>query len=186
MAELASYSKQRRGEVRYGSPGPGSVLHLGVEWFQSVTGTEMIHIPYRGGGPMMQALVAGTVDLVLTSADFAKNFGETGKLKALAQADKKRHPLLPNVPTTADAGFPDLQVVSWFGILGPAKLPRPIADRLATEIQELLKDEELLKKMELVGTAPAYRGGESFTQFIGDEAKKWDRIVKDAKIPLQD
>jgi tripartite-type tricarboxylate transporter receptor subunit TctC len=186
MAELVAYAKSRPGEVRYGSPGPGTVLHLGVEWLESQTGIQMTHVPYRGGGPMMQGVVAGEVHLSMTSPDFARNFMDAGKLKTLAQADRKRHVLLPDVPTTAEAGFPDLQVVAWFGIVGPAGMPKAIVDRLAREIEIVLKDPNLKTRMETVGSDPAFLGPDDYTKLIADEHQKWAKIVADAKIPLQD
>jgi tripartite-type tricarboxylate transporter receptor subunit TctC len=173
MAELIAYAKSKPGEVRYGSPGPGTVLHLGLEWLQSKTGIQLTHVPYRGGGPMMQGVVASEVQLVLTSPDFARNLMDAGKLKTLAQADLKRHVLLPDVPTTTDAGFPDLQLVAWFGIVGPANMPKAIVERLAREVEIVLRNPDLKTRMEAVGSAPAYLGPDAYGKLIADEHQKW-------------
>jgi tripartite-type tricarboxylate transporter receptor subunit TctC len=186
MAELVAYAKSRPGSIRYGSPGPGTVLHLGLEWLQSMAGIEMTHVPYRGGAPMMQGVVAADVELVLTSADFASTFMEAGKLKILAQADRKRHVLLPDVPTTAEAGFPDLQVVAWFGVLGPRGMEQSIVNRLTSELEIILKDQDLGARLEKVGASAAYLPPNDFSKFIAEERKKWGTIVDNAKIPLQD
>jgi tripartite-type tricarboxylate transporter receptor subunit TctC len=186
LAELVKYAKANPNGVRYGSGGVGSLLHLGVEQLVSSTGTQMIHVPYKGGGPMMQDIVAGQVELVVTSTDFTKRFVDSGQLKALAVADTTRHPLIPNVPTTAEAGMPDLLVVSWFGILGPPALPRPIVDRVGKELAIVMDDASLKERLLQVGATAAYQPADEYARHIADEQRRWTRLVKDSNIPLQD
>ena len=186
FAELIAYAKSKPGAIRYGSPGVGTSLHLGVEWLMSATGTDMLHVPYKGGGPMMTGIVAGEVDLVMTSPDFAKRYQDSGHMKVLAQADKTRHVLLPNSPTTAEVGFPDIQVVSAFAFLAPAGLPRPIVDRIARELGPILQDATLKERLLQVGATAAYLPPNDLSKLIAEEFQRSTRIVKDARIPLQD
>ncbi|MFN0306055.1 MAG: Bug family tripartite tricarboxylate transporter substrate binding protein [Burkholderiales bacterium] len=186
LAELIAYAKAKPGGIRYGSAGVGTTLHLGIELLQALTGTEMVHVPYKGGAPMMADIVAGQIELVLTSADFAKKFADSGHLRVLAQADTRRHALLPNAPTTTEVGQPELQAVSWFGVFGPAGLPKPIVDRVAKELSTVLQDPVLGERMTLVGANVRYVPPEGIAKLITDDTAKWGRVVRDAKIPLQD
>lgn len=186
LREFIAYAKSKPGAVRYGSAGVGTTLHLGIEHLQALAGLDMIHVPYKGGLPMMTDVVAGEVELVLTSADFAKRFADTGQLRVLAQADNRRHPLLPNVPTTADAGMPDVKAVSWFGIFGPAGMPRTVVDRIAKELPSLLEDKTLIDRLILVGAYTRFVPANEIPKIITDEIAHWSKLVRDAKIPLQD
>jgi tripartite-type tricarboxylate transporter receptor subunit TctC len=186
LAELIAYAKSKPGAVRYGSAGVGSLLHLGVELLQSATGTDMVHVPYKGGGPMMTDVVAGQIEMVMTAADFAKRFADSGQLKVLAQADTSRHALLPNIPTVGEVGMPNILVVSWFGVLGPAGLPGPVVDRLGRELAATIKDPALQEKLVQVGANVSYLPAGPFASHIADENRRWDRVVKEAKVPLLD
>ena len=186
LAEFIAFAKSKPGAIRYGTAGVGSSLHLGVEHLQALGGLDMIHVPYKGGAPMMAAVVAGEVELVLTSADFAKRFADTGQLKVLAQADTRRHPLLPNVPTTTDAGMRDLQTVSWFGFFGPAGLPKNVVDRIAKELPPLLEDKSLIDRMILVGAYANFVPTGEVSRVITTDLARWTKLVQDTKIPLQD
>ncbi|MSQ19433.1 MAG: tripartite tricarboxylate transporter substrate binding protein [Betaproteobacteria bacterium] len=186
MAEFVAAARAKPNGVRYGSAGYGSLLHLGVEQLLAVTKAEMVHIPYKGGGPMMQDVVAGQVDMVITAVDFTKRFTESGQLKALAIADTTRHAQIPNVPTTAEAGMPDLLVVSWFGILGPAGLPKAIVDAIGREVALALEDTTLRERMLNVGGNASLLNAGDYGRHIAEEYRRWSQLVRDAKIPLQD
>jgi tripartite-type tricarboxylate transporter receptor subunit TctC len=186
LGELVAYAKANPNGVRYGSGGVGSLLHLGVEQLVSSTGTQMIHVPYKGGGPMMQDVVAGQVELVVTSTDFTKRFVDSGQLKALAVADTARHPLIPNVPTTAEAGMPELLVVSWFGILGPPGLPKAMVDRVGKDLSAAMEEASLKERLLQVGATAAYQPAGEYARHIADEQRRWTQLVRDSSIPLQD
>ncbi len=186
LAELVAFARAKPNAVRYGTGGVGSLLHLGVEQLLANTKTQMVHVPYKGGGPMMQDVVAGQVEMVLTAVDFTKRFTESGQLKALAIADTTRHALLPNVPTTAEVGMPELLVVSWFGILGPAGLPKGIVESIGKEVAAALEDGTLKERLLNVGATAAYMNASDYGRHIAEEYPRWARLVKDANIPLQD
>ena len=151
MADLVNLAKAKPDGITYGSAGVGSSLHLGVELLQSSTGTKMLHVPYQGGAPMMQALISNQVDFVLTSPDFVGRYAPSGQAKAIAQADVKRHPLLPDTPTVVEQGMKDLIVTSWFGVLGPAKMPRNVVERLDSEIAAIAKDPTFQNQLVQIG-----------------------------------
>jgi tripartite-type tricarboxylate transporter receptor subunit TctC len=186
LGELVAYAKANPNGVRYGSGGMGSLLHLGVEQLVAASGTQMIHVPYKGGGPMMQDVVAGQVELVVTSTDFTKRFVDSGQLKALAVADTARHPLIPKVPTTAEAGMPELLVVSWFGILGPPGLPKAMVDRVGKDLSAAMEEASLKERLLQVGATAAYQPAGEYARHIADEQRRWTQLVRGSSIPLQD
>lgn len=186
LGELIAHAKSKPGSVRYGSAGVGTTLHLGVELLQAITGTQMVHVPYKGGGPMMVDIVAGEIEMVLTSSDLAKKYTDSGHIRTLAQADTRRHPLLPNVPTTAEVGQPELRAVSWMGIFGPAGVPKSSVDRLAKELAPLLEEPAIRERMILVGANVRYIPSGNIAKLITDETAKWGRVVREQRIPLQD
>ena len=186
LAELVTYAKANPGTVRIGSAGVGSILHLGAEQLVLATGIDLIHVPYKGGGPMMTDIVGGHIEMVVTSADFTKRFMDTGQLKAYAIADTERHALLPTVPTTTEVGLPQLQVVSWFGFLGPAGLPRPIVDRVAKELAVIVGDNAIKERMLQVGGTATYLAAPEYAKHVTEENERWGKLVREQKIPLQD
>jgi tripartite-type tricarboxylate transporter receptor subunit TctC len=186
LAELVGYAKAKPRSVRYGSGGVGGILHLGVEQLMASTGTDMIHVPYKGGGPMMTDVVGGHIELVVTAVDFTKRFTESGQLKAYAIGDTVRHPSIPDVPTTAEVGMPDLQVVSWFGILGPAGLPTPIVERLAKELAAIVADSAIKERLLNVGGTATYLTPAEYARHIANENVKWGTLIRNQRIPLQD
>ena len=130
--------------------------------------------------------LAVPAEIVATSPDFAKRFTDAGQLKSLAVADTKRHVLLPNVPTTAEAGFPGIVAIPWFGFLGPTGLPTPIVQRLTKEIETVMSDTTLRQRMLEVGAIATFVPPEPFAKLMQDDLRHWDTVVKKAKIPLQD
>lgn len=184
LKELVAYAKSKPGEVRYGSAGSGSILHLANALLEVKTGTNMVHVPYKGGAPMMTDLAAGHIEIAAATAELAKRFA--GQVRAIAQADTARHPLLPDVPTTGESGFPDLLVVSSFGLVGPAGLPRSIVDRLAKELAAITETKSFQQSLIGLGAVASFLPPEAFVQSIADEGRKWGRLVKDAKLPPLD
>lgn len=186
MADLIARAKAAPGQITYGSPGFGTSLHLGVELLQLRTDTKMLHVPFQGGSPMTQAMIAKQVDFVLISPAVIAPFVASGQAKGIAQADVKRHPLLPDVPTTAEQGITDMILTPWFGIVGPANLPRNVVDRLDSQIAEIVKNTDFQKQLVQVGAQAEYMNASRFHDYIHDEIVRWNRTVEEAKIPLQD
>jgi tripartite-type tricarboxylate transporter receptor subunit TctC len=186
LAELVSYAKSNPRTVRIGSAGVGSILHLGAEQLVLATGIDVIQVPYKGGAPMMTDVVGGHIEMVVTSADFTKRFMDTGQLKAYAIADTERHALLPGVPTTTEVGLPQLQVVSWFGFLGPRGLPNAVVERVAKELAVIVGDSAIKERMLQVGGTATYLTATEYAKHIAAENERWGKLVAEQHIPLQD
>lgn len=186
MAELLATAKAKPGGVTFGSAGMGSALHLSVEMLSAVTGIDMLHVPYKGGTPMMTAVVAGDIEMVPTSPDFAKRFMDSKQLRSIAQTGKVRQALLPDVPTTTELGIPEVDVVSWFGLFAPAKLPSEIAVRLAAEVAAVVKLPAVRQRLAAVGADISAMTPATFTSYVDLENQKWTKIVRAAKVALED
>lgn len=183
LKELAAYAKTKPGAVRYGSAGNGSILHLANALLEVRTGTHMIHVPYKGGAQMMTDLAAGQIEVAAATAELARRFPA---VRAIAQADTARHPLLPNVPTTSESGFPNMQVVSAFGLVGPAGVPSPIVTRLSKELAAITETSQFQQRLIELGAVVSFLPPDAFGKYIADENRKWARLVKDASLPLLD
>jgi len=186
MAELLATAKAKPGGLTFGSAGMGSALHLSVEMLSAVTGIDMLHVPYKGGTPMMTAVVAGDIEMVPTSPDFAKRFMDSKQLRSIAQTGKVRQALLPDVPTTTELGIPEVDVVSWFGLFAPAKLPSEIAVRLAAEVAAVVKLPAVRQRLAAVGADISAMTPATFTSYVDLENQKWTKIVRAAKVALED
>ncbi len=186
LTALIAQARTRPNGIRYGSAGVGSALHLAVEMLASAASVEMLHVPYKGGSPMMLAVVAGEIEMVPTSPDFARRYMDSKQLRSLAQTGARRHALLPEVPTTAELGLPEVDVLSWFGLFGPAQLPADIAQRLSADIAAVVELPAVRQRLAVVGAESAPTTPESFTRYVADENTRWTRVVQAARIPLQD
>ena len=180
VAELVAAAKAKPGAIRYGSAGVGSILHMAGALLEVRTGTNLTHVPYRGGAPMLADLASGQIELGVATAELAQRFA--GKVRAIAQASPTRHPLLPNVPTTAEAGVADAIVVSNFGVVGPAGLPEAIVNRLATELAAIAATQPFRQKMIDLGGVAAFESPPSFGRLIADENRKWKTVIAEARI----
>lgn len=180
LGELIAAAKARPGSIRYGSAGVGSILHMAGALLEVRTGTKLTHVPYRGGAPMLADLAAGQIEFGMATAELAQRFA--GKVRAIAQASPTRHPLLPDVPTTAEAGVPETIVVSNFGVVGPAGLPEPIVAQLSAELGKLAGSNAFQQKMIAVGGMAAYEPPAVFTRRIAEENRTWKTLIAEADI----
>lgn len=186
LGDLVASAKSRPGQISYGSAGVGTSLHLGVELLQARTGTKMLHVPFHGGTPMMQAMAGGHIDWALTSPELAAKFLASGHIKALAQADVKRFPLLPDVQTAAEQGMKDFVVTPWFGVVAPPGLPRAVVERLEAAAASIGKDPGFRDQLINAGARVEFLGPSGFRDHIAGDLKHWSKVVEDARIPLQD
>lgn len=180
LGELLAAARARPGDIRYGSAGVGSILHMAGALLEVRTGTTLKHVPYRGGAPMLSDLAAGQIEFGMATAELAQRFA--GKVRAIAQASPTRHPLLPDVPTTAEAGVEDLIVVSNFGVVGPAGLPASVVSRLAGELSALADSKPFQQKMIEIGGVASYESPLLFSRRIAEENRKWKTLIAAAKI----
>jgi tripartite-type tricarboxylate transporter receptor subunit TctC len=184
LKELVDYAKARPGKLNHGSSGAGTSLHLTGELLKTVAGIDMLHVPFRGAGPMLQEVIAGRIEVAVDNLPSVIGHLRDGRLRPLAVTTTVRSPALPDVPTTAEAGFPGVQATAWFGVQAPARTPRPIIERLGKEIDAVVKEPETKAKIaDLGGMAPGLTpdGGtspETFEAFVKAEIAKWAEVVR--------
>lgn len=176
--EYVEYAKANPGKVSYATSGAGSSNHLLGVRLEQVIGAGLVHIPYRGAGPAMVDTIAGNVPSMFDSLPSAAPHIKGGKVRALAVSGEQRNPAFPDVPTMKELGYPDLISYSWFGISVPAKTPQPIVDRLATEMQAVLKEPAVIKRWEEIGASASAMTPAEVTKFIQSEIDKWVPVVK--------
>lgn len=182
VKELITLSKRRPGEINYGSSGIGTTVHLSAELFQYMTGTKWVHIAYKGGGPGLVALLSGEVSMYFGNVPTVIRQARAGKLRAIATTGKKRTPAAPEIPTVAEAGVPGYEVATFYGVSAPAKTPRPIIDKLHTEIVRALNSPDLKERLQGLGADPVGNTPEQYTAFMQNEIAKWAKVIKAAGI----
>jgi tripartite-type tricarboxylate transporter receptor subunit TctC len=186
VAELVSLAKASPGKLNYGSPGNGSPFHLSAELFKSQTGTEIVHVPYKGSGPALIDLMAGRVQLMFFNVPTVAAHIKSGKLRALVSTGYKRHPLLPEVPTMAEAGIRNGESLAWFVLAAPKQTPRTVVNLLNGEIAKVASQPDVRQAFNDLGVEPV--GGlmgsspEDIEAFIRGEVKKWTRIIRESGV----
>jgi tripartite-type tricarboxylate transporter receptor subunit TctC len=184
LKELVDYAKANPGKLNNGSSGAGTSLHLTGELLKTVAGIQMQHVPFRGSGPMLQEVIAGRIEVAVDNMPSVIGHLRDGRLRPLAVTTKTRSPALPDVPSTTEAGFPDVEATAWFGLQVPARTPRPIIDRLGAEIDAIVKEPATRAKItDLGGLPPGLTpdGGTTpaaFEAFIKAEIAKWGEVVR--------
>ena len=179
VAELVAYAKANPGKLSYGSAGSGSLPHLGTELFKAQTGTDMVHIPYKGGGPMVTDLLGGNVQLVIADQANLMPHVQSGKLRALAVATPRRSPNAPDLPTIAESGLAGFDATAWQGLVGPAGLPPDVVKRLNDAFNQVMAMPAVREKLVGGGLEPVGGTPEQFRAFIASEIAKWTKISKD-------
>ncbi|MBK1660892.1 Bug family tripartite tricarboxylate transporter substrate binding protein [Paracraurococcus ruber] len=182
LAELIAYARANPGRLNYASSGNGSMQHLGAELLKQRAGIEMEHVPYKGTGPVMQDLIAGRVQLFLTTPPPAMPFLQSGQLRALAIAARQRHPALPDVPTFAEAGLPGVDAEAWFAVFAPARLPEPLVGRLAAEIGAIAATPAFRAKAEEQGAVVRPMTPAELGARVERELGEWAEVVRRGNI----
>jgi tripartite-type tricarboxylate transporter receptor subunit TctC len=185
LKELIALARARPGQLNYGSAGIGSAAHLQMEFFKLLTKTDIVHVPYKGTGPMVTDLVAGETQMTSTGIPGLRAMVQAGRLRPLAVASARRLPLYPDVPTSAEAGLPDFVVSTWYGPLAPAKTPREVIARLNGELQKMLQKREVLDHLANNGVEPLGGTPEQYAAHIKSEIARWAKVVKAAGIKPQ-
>jgi tripartite-type tricarboxylate transporter receptor subunit TctC len=185
VKDLLTLAKEKPGELNYASAGVGSFQHLGAELFKLQAHVNLVHVPYKGGGPAMQDVIAGHVKIMFSSLVQTTPFIKSGQLIALGTGGAKRSPVLPDVPTIAEAGVPGYVADNWWGLAAPAGLPKPIIDKLYTATEAALKAPELQAQFEREGAATVEMSTAEFGEYIKTEIEKWGRVVKEGNIHPQ-
>ena len=182
VAELIAYAKANPGKVNYGSSGNGTSVHLAMELFKSMTGTYMLHIPYKGSAPVVADLIAGQVDVMFDNMPNVIGQVRAGKMKALAVTTAQRSPQAPEIPTVAEAGVPGYEQTAWFGVLAPAGTPREIIGRFNSEIVRLLNSADVRERFARQGVEVRTSTPEQFSTFLNSEVARWGKVIRDAGI----
>lgn len=178
LKEFIAYLKQNPGKVNYASQGNGSLSHVGTELFDQVTDTRMVHVPYKGSGPAIQDVLAGQVQVFITTPPSVIGHIQTGKLRALAVTSKTRHPMLPNVPTTAEAGLPGFELEAWVALFAPAGTPPEVVTKLSTNVKQVLEQSETKKRAEGVGIEARYLDPAGLSALVAKDTEYWGKIIK--------
>ncbi len=184
LGDLIADAKKNPGKINYGSAGNGSAGHLAMEYFCSEAGIDLVHVPYKGSGPMLTDLIGGQIQAIFNGLPSLMGQIKGNALRPLAVGSSERSKVLPNVPTISESGYKGFETSQWYGIIVPAGTPQPIIDRLQQEIAKGLKSKEDSRKMledgaVLVGDTPA-----QFGAFIKSEQGRWARVVEKAKITV--
>jgi tripartite-type tricarboxylate transporter receptor subunit TctC len=181
VADLTRVARANPGKLNVASSGNGTSIHLSAELYKSLTGTFMVHFPYRGSGPALIDLMAGNVDLMFDNLPSSMPHIRSGRLKALAVTSAARSSALPDVPTVAEAGGPalkDFEASSWFGLLAPAGTPAEIVNRIQQETAKALATPAMRERLQAQGAIPSGNTPAEFARLIDEETKKWARVVK--------
>jgi tripartite-type tricarboxylate transporter receptor subunit TctC len=182
--ELVAYAKANPGKISFGSSGNGSAVHLSTELLKSVTGTQMVHIPYRGSAAAFTDLLGGQIHLFGDAAQGLIAPGKAGKVRLLGVASDKRLAALPDVPTFIEQGIPGYVASTWAGMLAPAGTPAPIVERMAEAIAAVVKMDDVKARFDAMGTIPAGSSPAEFNKFIADETAKWGKVIREANVTL--
>ena len=184
LQEVVALAKRRREGLTIGSSGNGSSLHLTGELLREAAGIDLIHVPFRGSGPMLTEVIAGRVDLAVDNLPSSLGHIQDGRLRAIAVTTERRSPALPDVPTTREVGYPQVDAVAWFGIQVPARTPPRILERLAAEIQAVVKDPVVRAKIAEQGAEPVGDSPEQFQNFIRREITRWGEVIRRANVTV--
>ena len=184
LADLVTDAKKNPGKINYGSAGNGSAGHLAMEYFSSEAGIDLVHVPYKGSGPMLTDLIGGQIQATFNGLPSLMGQIKGGALRPLAVGSADRSKVVPNVPTLSELGYKGFETSQWYGIIVPAGTPQPIIDRLQKEIAKALQSKEESKRMlddgaVLIGDTPA-----QFSAFIKTEQNRWAKVIEKAKITI--
>ncbi len=184
--EFLAQARANPGKLNFSSAGSGSATHLIMEYLENQAKVNLVHIPYKGAAPAMQDLLAGQVDAMFPSLTAALSQVRAGKLRALAVASPKRDPLLPDVPTIAELGFPGFSAIQWWGLCAPAKTPDDVVAKLNKALNDALAQPEMKQRLGELAVEPTQLSPQQFREFLVTEVDKWTRLVKDTNLKIEE
>lgn len=185
VKDLVELCKKNPGKISFGSAGNGSAQHLALEMFKLRAKIDAIHVPYKGSGPMLTDLIGGQIQYSFDTMTAATPHVKSGKAIAFAQTRLKRAKSYPNVPTMHESGFPGFEATTWYGLVGPGKLPTAIAQRMNEDMNKVFAMADVQEKFEQFGAEDGGGSREKFAQFMKDELKTWSKVVKDAGVKVE-
>jgi len=182
--EFVALAKSQPGKLSYSSSGAGGAPHLAAEMFKEATGTFILHVPYRGGGPAISDLLAGHVQVSFMTVLEASGHVKAGKLRALAVTSSKRVGALPDVPTLAETVVPGFNSISWIGLLAPAATPKDVVEKISADVREVLAADDVKVKLLELGAIPSGTAPAQFQQLIGADTRRYAQVIQDKKITV--
>jgi tripartite-type tricarboxylate transporter receptor subunit TctC len=180
LKEFVALAKKHPGKLNLGTPGTGSVSHLAAELFMMTAGVKIVHVPYKGGGQAVIDAISGQIDCLFSLISTGAPHVQAGKLRGIGISSARRSPILPDVPTIAEGGYPGYEASGWLGLLVPAKTPGVIVERLRRETVAVLNLPDVRSQLETSGLDPAPSDPPAFHAYIKTELAKWSKVIKDA------
>jgi tripartite-type tricarboxylate transporter receptor subunit TctC len=179
VAELVAYLKAHPNKLSFGSPGIGTSIHVSGELFKSMTGTSMVHAPYKGRQYAIPDLIGGSIQLMFDNMPSGLPMAREGKIRAIAVTTSKRSPSAPDLPTIAET-IPGFEATTWFALFAPANTPRPIIERLNAEVQRIYRLPDVQEKLKSLGLEPVLSSPEELARYQASEILKWGKVVKES------
>lgn len=186
VKDFVDYAKQNPGQIAFGSSGTGGTPHLVGELFQQRTGTQLLHVAYKGTGPATIDLASGQVQAMFVGMPAVAPFVQDGAVRVLAAAEEERSPQMPDVPTIKEAGFPGVAATNWFGLLGPAGLPPEIAKRIADATAVIVRQDDFRKRMESLGAEPMTGTADAFHALYKEDRERWAAVIQANKLKISE
>jgi tripartite-type tricarboxylate transporter receptor subunit TctC len=185
LPEFVALAKKRPGQLEYGSTGVGGAAHLAGELFKQRAGVDLVHVPYKGGGPAMPDILSGRIASYWATPSTSLQHIQAGKLRAIATTGLKRSPTLPDVPTVAEQGYPGFEAVNWYAFVGPGKMSAELAERWNKELVKVLSEPAVREEMLKHGLEPFPGTREELARYIKAESDKWGKVIREAKITAE-
>jgi tripartite-type tricarboxylate transporter receptor subunit TctC len=185
LMELVEQARANPGALTYGSAGNGTSHHLAGELFKQTAGVEIEHVPYKGAGPALQDLIGGQIDMMFDGLGSSATHIKSGRIRPLAVASESRSPLLPDVPTVAEAGIPGYEVSTWYALWAVAGTPQEIVDRMVAAVGKALASEQVEKNWAAQGAEPGPLEPEAMAEFVSAEIARWGKVAKDANVRIE-
>ena len=183
--ELVSLAKAQPGKLLFSSSGAGTSAHLAMEMFRYQTQTDLLHVPYKGGNPAVTAVIGGEVQGAFNVITGTLPYARSGKLRALGVSSAKRADIAPEIPTLAESGAPGYEVIAWYNVFAPARTPRPIIERLNSEINRMLQAADVRERFQTLGVAPLGGTPEALGKYLEFETTRWAKLIKDTGVKLK-
>ena len=185
VGDWLAAARKQPGKISFGSAGSGSSTHLSMAYLQSAAKIQLLHVPYKGGGPAVQALMGGEVNCVLSPTPTVSGHLKAGRLRALGVTSAKRSPALPDLPTIAESGVPGFSFEAWYALLTTAGTPKPVIDRINAAARKALESPEVARKLQAAGLDPEASSPDGFGTMLRAEIEKWKKVVTEAGITAQ-
>lgn len=185
VKELVELCKRNPGKIGFGSAGIGSSQHLTLEMFKLRAGVNALHVPYKGSGPLLADLIGNQIEYSFDTMTASTPHVKTGKVIAIAQTRPKRCKAYPNLPTMSESGFPEFDASSWYGLVGPGKMPASLAQRMNDDVNKVLAMPDVIERLDQYGAEDSGGTREKFAEFIRSERQTWGKVIKDAKVTTE-